>query len=812
MRSQLTRYVFRQIIHNELYSTTRCWFPATHYCLRVWRRPLLPTASRRTLFGFGRKPKRQPKPVNYEPGFELMLELNNRLSMGARAPPHRQLAQAFVDFFRFKERVAKERAALPLEDIQAQYALETYQHLQMTYAEDPTFGLASEELRLALKILKVVGSKRYEYKAHHELANAIFEELKKRREAKTDDQEPRVQFHEDLLLFIEVLSRIGDALYARDLIQKYWDDFPKYVRASPWTRVVKGLIRENRGEELQKTVDIMQHYNVPFDPNVHQTIVVFYAARQADIEMTKKWYQHPIANKRTPTDLTDVTVLKLCISQGELDWGDLIFKSLIERTPEEKVSLDVILQWAAAKGRSVDEIERMMEVMVRRQQERGLTLSLDTDTINGLVELANSRNDPYTAERYVALGQKWGFQPNARTYLLQLDYRIKVGDLGGARAAYARLRGEESANSEDLPLLNKLIVALCAERRQNYDAIMGLVEDLGERKARFEPETVAALSLFHLQRGEMEDLVDLLNTHAFHYGLDQRALIREVLMSEILNHTTPTARAWDTYNILRQTFSETDIATRITLMQQFFARKRSDMATHVFGHMRQQQIKSLRPTVSTYVACLSGIAKAGDLESLQTVHNMMKLDSEVEPNTQLYNALMLAYTGCGEPGTAQGFWEDIVHSREGPSYASIQIALRACERAPFGERVARDIWGRLKKFEIEVTREIYAAYVGSLAGHNLFAECVKLINDAEKEAGYKPDALLIGTFYNAVKRDANKQKVKEWAWAAYPEAYEDLLKLGQYEVTKSSGEDELEFVHSRDTYFDIGPVGRDVEA
>ena len=69
----------------------------------------------------------------------------------------------------------------------------------------------------------------------------------------------------------------------------------------------------------------------------------------------------------------------------------------------------------------------------------------------------------------------------------------------------------------------------------------------------------------------------------------------------------------------------------------------------------------------------------------------------------------------------------------------------------------------------------------------------------------------IGTFYNAVKSDTNKQKVKEWAWAAFPAAYEELLKLGQYEVTESSGEDKHEFVHSRETIFNIGAVGRDVE-
>ena len=666
-----------------------------------------------------------------------MTELNRTLSMGARPPPPQKLAKAFVDFFR-----SKQKAAPALEDIHAQYALETFQHLQRTYVEDPSFGLPSEELRMAMSMLKKGRIGKYQYKAHNELAKAIFQELKKRRESMTDDQEPPVSFYQDLWSFIQVMARFGNALYARDLVEKYWEDCLKHVEVSPWPRVLKGLIRENRVEELQKTVDIMQKYNIPFFPRLHETITVFYAAQQADMEMTKKWYQHPIANGGTPTKLTNATVLKLCISKSELDWGDPIFRLLMKRTPEEKAPWHVIFLWAAAKGSSVDEIESMMEVMVRRQKERGLASCLDMDTINGLVELANSRDDPYTAERYVALGQKWGFPPTARTYLLQLDYRIKVGDLGGARTAYARLQGEELIDSEDLPLVNKLIVALCAEKRQNYDAIMRLVEDLGERKARFEPETIAALSLLHLQRGEMEDLVDLLNTHASHYGLEQRALISGILISHILNHTTSISHAWDTYNILRQTFSEIGIPARVTLMQHFFTRKRSDMATHVFGHMRQQQIKSLRPTVSTYVACLSGIANAGDLESLETVHNMMKLDSEIEPNTQMCNALMLAYTGCGKPHTAQDIWEDIVHSKEGPTYASIQIALRACERAPFGERVARDIWGRLKRFEIEVTREIYAAYVGSLAGHNLFAECVKLINEAEKEARYKPDALL----------------------------------------------------------------------
>ena len=686
------------------------------------------------------------------------MELSQKLSARVRAPPPEELARAFVDFFRSKQRVGQgskdgqgSKNGQSLEDIQAQYALETFRHLKETYTEVPDFGLTSQELRLALKMLRFVFKfgKDFQYKAHNELARGLFEELKRRRETRMDASEPSVPFFQDLWPFIQVLTRCDDTLYARDLVEEHWETCLKPAVASsvlgilsPWIRILKGLIKEGRVEELEKTIEMMQKYNIPFDPKVHEVITVFCAARKTDIELTKKWYQHPIADEGTPTVHADATVLKLCISENELDWGDHIFKSLLKKTPEDKAPWDLIFQWAAAQGKSVDEIERMMNVMERRQKQKGLSSSLDMGIINGLVRLANSRNDPYTAERYVALGQKQGLLPNARTYLLQLEYRIKIGDLGGARTAYARLQAEEYVNSEDAPLINKLIVALCGEKSPKYDAIMGLVEDLGERSAHFEPETVAALSFLHLQRGEMDDLVDLLNTHVFHYGLDQRSLISQVLLSHILNNSTPVSRAWETYNILRQTFSEIDMSTLTSLMQNFFTRKRSDMATHIFCHMRKQPLKTLRPTISTYVACLSGIAQVGDLESLVTVHNMMKVDVEIEPNTQLYNALMLAYASCGEPITAQGFWDDIVHSREGPSYASIQLALMACEKSPFGERAARDIWARLRKFEIQPTREIYAAYVGSLAGHNLFGECVKLINDAEKEVGYKPDALL----------------------------------------------------------------------
>ena len=733
MQSLLTRRIFRQIVYNAVHTESQCILPLATGCLRARSPSKLPTTQKRSIFGFSRNTKRQPKLVHYEPGFEMMLELKNKLRRGERTQSPEQLTQAFVEFFRYKS-----AQSLSLEDIQAEHALTTFDHLKSTY-DVQGFGLTSEELRMALKMLRMPCSDA-QYKMHNKLARVLYEELKKRREVAIVNEEPSKPLEKDLVPFIQIMSQCGDALYARDLIQEFWDICLKELRVSPWSMVLRGLIREGRSQELHRTIDMMQSHGCPFDPKVHQIITVYYATIQGDMKLTKEWYKHPAMFSTTAH--TDTAVLKLCIKENELEWGDEIFKSLLEKNPEEKSSWNMIFQWAAAKGKSVDEIERMMQVMVRRTQGKGNALHPDMDTINGLVELANSRNDPYTAERYVALGQKLGFEPNTKTYLLQLDYRIKVGDLGGARTAYARLQGEEVPNNEDLPLVNRLIFALCSDKRQDYEAIMALVEDLSERKARFEAGTVAALALIHLQRSETDDLVDLLNTHAFHYGTEQRAKISNVLLRYCLDPATPNVRAWDTYNVLRQVFTEIDVATRTKLMHNFFSRQRSDMATHVFGHMRQQQIRALRPTAFTYAQCLTCIGDAMDEESLATVHNMLNLDSGVEPNTQLYNALMLAYSGCGKGTQALGFWEDIVHSREGPSYASIQIALRSCEKAPFGERVARDIWSKLKRFEIEVTREIYAAYMGAFAGQNMFEECVRLIDEAEREMGYKPDALL----------------------------------------------------------------------
>lgn len=673
-------------------------------------------SGRRHLFGFSRKPDPWLKDPDWEPGFEKMLHLTYLSSMHDRVPPADQLVKAFNAFFKSKLRKKE-----PIPELQVFHAARTLKHLQEHNQEQEGFGVTLEDLQIARDALVHV-PQNDEVEAHNRLARILYAEIMRRKEA--DSSVSLSNGPRDLLPYVTVLCQTGDTLEARALVLDSWKSNPGKTGRRMWTWVLKGFAQEKKDQELIGTLAMMEEHGVPFDARVHQVMTTFYALKN-DIEATKLWYAHPIAEGEVPSYHTNAQIMRFCIRNNELDWGDRVFRSIVESNPNKK-TWDVIFLWAAASGKGVDEIDRMMEVMVKRNPDDE-QLRPDIKTINGLVEWANSRDDPYTAERYVALGQKWGMTPNALTYILQMDYRIDVGDIDGARATYSRLLGEDVKDNADLAVVNKFIRALCTARQVTHEQMMAVVGDLHERRARLEPETVAQLCEVHLRREELPEVIGLIKDHTFHYSVDQRAVVYKRFIALIQDRGNSTELAWDAYTLLVHAFDEVSVETRITLMQEFFGRGRSDMASHVFGHIRQHSRKEQRPTVEAYIRCFEGIGRAADVEALEMVHNMLKLDSAIEPTTRLYNGLMLAYTGCDLAERALEFWDDIAQSREGPSYNSIRIALRACEAAWSGLVEARKIWHRLKTWRVALTHDLLVDYIGVLSAHGQVDEACRLI-------------------------------------------------------------------------------------
>ena len=124
-----------------------------------------------------------------------------------------------------------------------------------------------------------------------------------------------------------------------------------------------------------------------------------------------------------------------------------------------------MLTWALATGKSVDEIHRMMEIMVRTNPDFGPS----ADDINSLITVANEKGDPYMAERLVALGERWGCKPNEVTHLLQMDYRLSIGDVEGARSAFDSVKSFRDGLVDAGPQVNKLIQAMFDRRKVGID-------------------------------------------------------------------------------------------------------------------------------------------------------------------------------------------------------------------------------------------------------------------------------------------------------------------------------------------------------
>ncbi|KAI4186782.1 MAG: hypothetical protein L6R41_003259 [Letrouitia leprolyta] len=739
MRSQLTRHVFRRIVYGALHSETVCWCnPRSHQRFRT--RNCLPTSPplSRNFFGFAYTPARKEKPPDFDPGYKDMLELGQAMAKHERPPPRSSLVKAFSAFVVDRH----VRQNLSADDSQIDSLLMTFRYLRDTQTDADGLGLSTDDMVNTMELLKASKSREPEELDNHiALARLLYEEVDRFGDMAGEDKARAL----NSLINILALKRKPEE--ARELLEKYWVEESPVIESTQWKNVLVGFAVVGDQDQMVNTIETMEKYGIPFDGLVHQAVIAYYTRTSNDVEMAKKWYEYGMARGVEPSRRTDLGILKLCIYNNELEWGEPILRSLLDKKLQKnsndiKVSWKLILQWAAAKGKRFEEIDRLLNVLVQKSQDDGFTVRPDIDMINPLIRLAASKNDAYAAERYLALGLKRGLRPDYKTTLLQFEYRINSGDLDGAKAAYDELKDKNYEVFDKLAPLDRLLVALCNQKPVRQDVVMQLINDLEERNVRLGPDAVAALTSFHLQRGELPDLVDLINTYSYRFGPKQRVLIRNVFVKYCLDPSVLTAKVWDAYNILRRSFPELDVHTRTQIMSVFFARGRSDMATHVFGHMRHLDMPNMRPTIDTYVTCFEGIGKASDKESLALVYNLLKLDSIVEPDTRLYNSLMLAYMGCDDPRQSLLFWDDIMHSREGPTYNSIQIALRACESAPYGERQARDIWSRLKRFEIPLSREIYAAYVGALAGQGLFEECVGLVDRAETEAGYGPDVLL----------------------------------------------------------------------
>jgi hypothetical protein len=538
---------------------------------------------------------------------------------------------------------------------------------------------------------------------------------------------------EDFRAYLTSLAHYGGSVEGAASLKEYWKDQKAngslYKGAkSLWVIVLRGLAKEGREKELVQLYETAEKLGVEYMPAIHEVMVTFFATRDR-IDETKRWFERPIYGNWLPLPEAYREVLLFAVRTGQQDWVNPIFTQLRATKPIKPV-WDVIFQWAVlCLNAGPEDLSTLIQAAVWHNvgKKADGPITPDNATLNDLISAAIAKNDPYLAERLISFGASLGIKPNARTYLLQMDYRISAGDLSGASAAYHSLETQYISEDEDLPVVNKYIRALCAAPKPNTDLILDVTRQVEHRGATLEPETVVSLCLVFLKLDQEFEVIDTLTVHTTNLSLEERAQVEKAFVAYCLDKRNSTARVWDGYTLLRQFFPESPAADRVSLMDAFFARKRPDMAAYVFGHMRAALNPAQRPTADTYVRVFEGFGRYPDLESLRMVHNMLKMDTTVTPDTRLYNALMIAYLGCGEAAKAYEFWHEITASREGPTYKSLEIVFRVCEALTWGDRKARDIWSKITRMDLDVPGSVYSAYCGAIAGHGRVDEVKKLL-------------------------------------------------------------------------------------
>lgn len=732
MRSQLARHVLRRLLAGDLPAflpptliRSRPTFRKYPVGSRVAR-----TQQRRTFFNLFEKPPRVLKELSSEPGYDVLLKFN-AAGNNVRPPTRVELVKAWRDLFAYKIRQGK--VVNSTQALCAHRAL-TYLCDQITRSRDEQ--LTADDLRNARDCLLV--PPRDDFTNHADCLTAIFKELRTR----------NAQVPKDFSASLLSLSQYGRALEARDSLFEYLaqtaNKESESTRLSYFIPIIRGLAKEGHEQELLDLAAQAKKAGVEYDPNFHN-IMTSYFADKDNIGETKHWFNKPIHNKLPPASMTLYKVLQFALRNNEKEWAMGIYQDLISKLESgplryNKPCWDTSLQWAVLLlGKGIDHIEHMIKVAQEHTREKPSSQP-NIGTINSLVKVAIDKKDPYLAERLMALSYKLGFQPNYKTYMLQLEYRVLAGDLNGAFAVYHLLQDlDVTTKDRALPVLNSFIRALCAAPSPNHDRVLEVTSYLEERSVTLEPETVVSLCMAFLKNDEKFEVIDTLSLHTFHYSINQRQMVRKAFVDYCLDKNYSTARVWDAYALLRQFFPEVEQEHRVAIMDAFFERRRADMATHVFGHMRAHDNPQIRPVLETYVRFFEGIGKAPDEESLRTVHNMLKVDTTIQPNTRLYNAIMIGYTACELKYKALDFWTEITTSPEGPTYASLEIVFRTYEITSDGDKLADELWAKIKRMDIDVPQHVYIAYIATTAAHGHLREAKLLLEDADNVVGKRPN-------------------------------------------------------------------------
>jgi pentatricopeptide repeat protein len=577
----------------------------------------------------------------------------------------------------------------------------------------------------------------------------------------------------------------------------------QYPSGDCWTRVLAGLGSRREPDALQKSKDawsLMRHYGTT--PTLSTFNVLFEGLcylPEATHFIIDTYQSQMLTSTCSPNHTTLKYLLEAYMtrrpSEDTIREGNVLFEQLLDfksRASFEPEYWDPIVKWMLFRGDSLRLIKHTMyeqtaalgriprtqlgdvpePVLARTIPDKQAAVHVTT-TLNRLIDLALRIDNKAASDTiYKEFFTDLGVSHTVATDELRLEFLLQNKDAKAAKSLYDDLQFQGHGVRPATAV--RLIRLLAHDDNQlNIEAQSVFFDLLDIRECP--PETYSAsfaiLAGLLLRTGDYPRMRQTLQDRY----IDRVPNWQNSLSSICLSVLSDPKTIWlepllPVYHIVQRWAPNTiTLSHRHSLMQKLISHGRTDLGLELFHDMRHSDIS--QPNRDTYSLMLSGCAKTRDAQTLEHIHNALRLDSSIEPDTDLFNSLMLAYNRSRLPQKALAIWEVLSESSKIPDVETATLALDACVRLPrYGLLKAREIWTFMENNQIEPVPSSYAALLAVFASVGKWDAMVGLLERMDRQ---KVDARVLGTAYNCMRRD-RKEEVEHWARANKPDVWKFL--------------------------------------
>lgn len=414
-----------------------------------------------------------------------------------------------------------------------------------------------------------------------------------------------------------------------------------------------------------------------------------------------------------------VDILKVCLLHDDSPTTiEIIAKTeaALERDPQKTAALPAASSWFdlyvlhQIKNKGVEAFEKVLDDL-RLRYNYLPTIT----TFNLLIKEAYQGGDSNLAKNIIEFAKKRELDLTGYTFLPQVLHKLRNGDLDGALATWDYILYDlEAPEPEHMAEpMEELLLGILSAPELRDDQFDEILHNHPKYARRFSPETVAALLEFYLRREEYENVAFLMRKHAPHATSDARAMLLDRAMTICRDDAITDECVANIYTMIKALFDDSNRSIREEILEICIKRNLVEKALEIFKDMRDHWLNSIKPTEATYIIALNGLSSSS--EAVSTIHNSLKLDTLVDPSTDLLNSLMRAYTKCGqdEARTAVDFWDELLEMDAGPNEDSVVAVLEACSVSPAGYQQAKYVWDTLPQRGIAITARILGAYVNN---------------------------------------------------------------------------------------------------